>query len=70
MNQFLTVKFYSICIFMIDIIPKRLKLFFVKVIIQSILLNLSFMAIAYHIIQRMFIKNTLNQCMQRCTKGT
>lgn len=62
-DQFITVKFYGISIFVINIIPKRLELLLVEVIIQCILLNLRLMAIGDHIIESVLIKDALNECM-------
>lgn len=62
-NQFITVEFYGISIFVVNIIPKRLELLLVEVIIQCILLNLRLMAIGDHIIESVLIKDALNECM-------
>ncbi len=62
-DQFFAVKLYCIRILMIDIIPERLKLFLIEIIVQSILLNFGFAAVANHAIQYMLVKNTLNKCM-------
>ena len=63
LNQFITVKFYGISIFVVDIVPKRLELLLVKVVIQCILLNFRFMTIGDHIIKSVLIKDALNECM-------
>ena len=62
-NQLITVKFYGISIFVVNIIPKHLEFLLVEVIIQCILLNLRLMAIRDHIIEGMFIKDALNEGM-------
>ena len=63
LNQLITVEFYGISIFVIDIIPERLKFLLVEVVIQCILLNLCLMAIGDHIIENVLIKDALNECM-------
>ena len=62
-DKFLTVKFNSIRILMIDIIPKCLKFFFPEIIIQYIVGHFRCMGISNHVIKCFFIKYTLDKCM-------
>ena len=62
-NQFITVEFYGISIFVINIIPKRLELLLVEVIIQRVFLNLRLMTVGNHIIKCVLIEDALNEGM-------
>ena len=63
LNQLLTIKMYSIAPLMVDVVPKSLEFFLIEVIIQRVFLNFSLMTVINHIIQCMFIKDSLDQCM-------
>ena len=59
-NQFITVKFYGVSIFVVNIIPEGLELLLVEVIIQRIFLNLRLMTVGNHIIKCVLIEDALN----------